>query len=33
VASRDCRVRESEKVRFGKSTRAALYRNRSLLMR
>ena len=29
----DCRVRELEKVRFGKRTRSALYRNRSPLMR
>ena len=29
----NCRVRELEKVRFGKRTRLALYRNRSPLMR
>ena len=33
VASRDCRVRESVKARFGERTRRALYRNRSPLMR
>ena len=32
-STKKCRARELEKVRFGKRTRPALYRNRSPLMR